>query len=175
MRRVRYSVATSLDAYIAGPNDEHDWIIMDPAIDFGAFFRTIDTVLMGRRTFEIALRLNPESSTMPGMRAYVFSKTLRAEDYPDVTVAEDPVSTVTALRADAGKDIWLMGGGSLFRSLVQADLVDSIEVGVVPILLGQGIPLLPSLPRSVRLDLEDTETYPSGIVMLRYAVRRDAA
>ncbi len=174
MRRVRYSVATSLDAYIAGPGDEHDWIIMDPAIDFAAFFKTIDTVLMGRRTFEVAQRMSPGSGSMPGMRSYVFSKTLKAEDHPDVTVAADPVSTVAALRAEEGKDIWLMGGGSLFRSLVEADLVDTVEVGVVPILLGQGIPLLPSMPRSVRLDLEDTETYPSGIVMLRYKVLRDA-
>lgn len=173
MRRVRYSVAMSLDGYIAGPGDEFDWIIMDPAIDFGAFFKTIDTVLMGRRTFEVTQRHSPGSSAMPGFRTYVFSKTLRAEAHPDVTVAADPVSTVTALRAEEGKDIWLFGGGALFRSLVEADLVDTVEVGVVPILLGQGIPLLPSLPRSVRLDLDGTETYPSGIVILRYSVRRE--
>lgn len=175
MRRVRYSVATSLDSYIAGPSDEHDWIIMDPAIDFGAFFKTIDTVLMGRRTFEVAQRQSPGQNPMPGFRTYVFSKTLRAEDHPDVTVAADPVSSVAKLRAEEGKDIWLFGGGSLFRSLLEADLVDTVEVGVVPILLGQGIPFLPSIPRSVRLELQDTETYPTGIVILRYTVRRDAA
>ncbi len=173
MRRVRYAVATSLDGYIAGPGDEFDWIIMDPAIDFHAFFKTIDTVLMGRRTFEVAQRQNAGASQMPGMRVYVFSKTLRAQDHPDVTVTADPVSTVAALRAEEGKDIWLMGGGSLFRSLVEADLVNTVEVGVVPILLGQGIPLLPSMPRSVRLELDGTQTYPSGIVMLRYSVRRE--
>lgn len=158
MRRVRYAVAMSLDAYIAGPAGEYDWIIMDPTIDFGAFYKTIDTVLMGRRTFEIAQRLGPS----PGMRTYVFSRTLRAHDYPNVTIVADAASTVAVLRAEAGKDIWLMGGGVLFRSLVEAGLVDTVEVGVVPILLGQGVPLLPPLPRSVHLALTDSEPYSSG-------------
>lgn len=175
MRRVRYVVAMSLDAYIAGPGGEYDWIIMDPAIDFRAFFETIDTVLMGRGTFELALEQGQSDGGMPGKRVFVFSRTLSAEDYPEVTIEADAVSTAAALRDEPGKDIWLMGGGELFRSLVEAELVDTVEVGVIPILLGQGIPLLPTVAQSVHLDFTDSETYPSGIVALRYSVRRDAA
>jgi dihydrofolate reductase len=112
---------------------------------------------------------------MPKMRTYVFSSTLSAEDHADVTIVTDAAATVAALRAEEGKDIWLMGGGVLFRSLIEADLVDTVEIGVVPILLGQGIPLLPTLPRSVKLELTDSQIYPSGIAMLRYAVRRAAS
>jgi dihydrofolate reductase len=171
MRKVRYSVAMSLDGFIAGPNGEFDWIVMDPAIDFGAFFGTIDTVLMGRRTYELTLMQGPEGA-MPGMRRYVFSRTLRAADHPNVTiVAHDAGGAVDALRAEHGKDIWLMGGGVLFRSLLDAGVVDTVEVGVVPVLLGQGIPLLPGASATTALELTKTETFPSGILRLKYAVR----
>ncbi len=174
MRKVRYSVAASLDGYIAGPHGEYDWIVMDPAIDFAAFFKTIDTVLMGRRTFEVVLQQG--GAGMPGMRTYVFSRTLRADDHPGVTiVTEGAASIVAALRAEQGKDIWLMGGGVLFRSLLEAGLVDTVEVGVVPVLLGQGVPLLPGGDAATRLELTKTETFPSGITLLRYAVRRGVA
>ncbi len=172
MRRVRYSVAMSLDAYIAGPNNEHDWIIMDPTIDFGALFSEFDTLLIGRKTFEV---MNAgQGGSMPGMRVFVFSKTLRAEDFPDVTiVSDDVVKTVAALKAEDGKDIWLFGGGELFRHLLEAGLVDTVEVAVVPVLLGQGIPLLPSVNAWTQLELTNTKTYPSGIISLSYAVRRE--
>lgn len=173
MRRVRYSVAVSLDAYIAGPNNEHDWIIMDPTIDFSAIFSEFDTLLIGRRTFEVTLGMGAGGS-MPGVRSYVFSRTLRAEDFPDVTiVADDAANTVAALKAEDGKDIWLFGGGDLFRSLLEAGLVDTVEVAVMPVLLGQGIPLLPAMSAQTRLELTGTKTYPSGIVGLSYAVRRE--
>jgi dihydrofolate reductase len=173
MRRVRYSVAMSLDGFIAGPKGEYGWIVADPAIDFAAFFETIDTVLMGRGTFEVALKQG-SGGGMPGKRTYVFSRSLRPEDYPDVTiVADDPASTVAALREEDGKDIWLMGGGVLFRSLLGAGVVDTVEVGIVPVLLGSGIPLLPELSDTVRLELANAETFPSGIVLLKYDVRRE--
>ena len=175
MRTVRYSVAMSLDGYIAGAAGEYDWIPTDPAIDFEAFFAEIDIVLMGRRTFEVALEQGT-GGLLPGKRTYVFSHTLRPEDHPDATiVAQDAASVVAALRAEEGKDIWLMGGGLLFASLLEASLVDTVEVGVVPILLGSGIPFLPGAPASVRLELTGSETFPSGIVLLEYEVHRDSA
>jgi dihydrofolate reductase len=167
MRRVRYSVAMSLDGYIAGPSGEYDWIMMDPAIDFGAFFKKIDTVVMGRLTFEV---VEKGMGIMPGMRPFVISKTLRAEDHPDVTIARDATATVTTLRNEAGKDIWLMGGGQLFREVLDAGLVDTVEIGVIPILLGQGIPMLPTLAKSTRLKLTHHDVFPTGIVLLRYDV-----
>lgn len=172
MRKVRYSVAMSLDGYIAGPQGESDWIIMDPEIDFAGFFKNIDTVLIGRRTFEHALKQGGDGGDMPGMKAFVFSKTLRVADHPDVTIVSDEAGkAVAALRAQAGKDIWLMGGGGLFRSLLDAGQVDSVEVAVIPVLLGGGIPLLPSPGMSAKLQLVNNKVYKSGIVSLNYTIR----
>jgi dihydrofolate reductase len=117
-RRVRYSVAMSLDGYIAGPKGEADWIIIDPEVDFGAYFEQFDTFLLGRRTFEAMGRAGQGGS--PDVKTFVFSRTLRQQDYPGVTiVAEGAEETVARLRAEPGKDIWLFGGGSLFRSLLR--------------------------------------------------------
>jgi dihydrofolate reductase len=174
MRRVRCSVAMSLDGYIAGPDGEADWIIMDPSLDFAAFFEAFDTLVLGRRTFEAALG-HGSPGTMPGMRVYVCSKTLRDQAFPDVTLVDDAVAKIAEMRAESGKDIWLMGGGRLFRSLLEAGLVDAVEVGIVPILLGQGVPLLPAPAPSVRLELTKCETLPSGIAMLQYSVRKSGS
>src|SRR5262245_41086854 len=106
MRRIRYVVAMSLDAYIAGPNGESDWIIMDPEIDFEEIFRSFDTFLLGRRTFEATGRIGGGSKS--GTQTLVFSRTLRQEEYPNVTiVADKPVEAVARLRSQPGKDIWL--------------------------------------------------------------------
>jgi dihydrofolate reductase len=174
MRRIRYAVATSLDGYIAGPKGEADWIIMDPDIDFRALFEQFDTFLLGRRTFEPMARVRKRET--PGVKTFVFSRTLRQEDHPEVTiVAERVEDTVAALRAEPGKDIWLFGGGSLFRSLLDAGLVDTVEVAVMPVLLGEGIPLLPPPARQTKLKLTGHKVYKTGIVSLEYAVQNTAA
>jgi len=170
MRRVRYSVVASLDGYIAGPQGEADWIIMDPDIDFGAIFREFDTVLMGRRSFEVVAR--EVSGAYSGMKTFVFSRSLRQRDHPDVSVvAERAEETVAALRAGPGKDIWLFGGGLLFRNLAQARLVDAVEVGVMPVLLGAGIPLFAPPADRIKLRLTGHKVYKTGIVGLEYAVQ----
>ena len=173
MRRVRYQVAASLDGYIAGPKGEADWIIMDPDIDFRALFAQFDTILIGRRTFEGMARGKKKPGAMPGMKTLVFSRTLRQRDYPKVTVvAEDAAGAVTALRAEPGKDIWLFGGGLLFRSLLDAGLVDTVEVAVMPVLLGGGIPLFPPPAGAAKLSLTGHKVYPkTGTVLLEYAVK----
>jgi dihydrofolate reductase len=172
MRRVRYSVAMSLDGYIAGPNGEADWIIMDPEIDFGALMNSFDTILMGRRTFEAAQAYG--GGSMPGMTAIVVSRTLRPEDYPKVKITSDPGETISKLRSEPGKDIWLFGGGSLFRSLLDLGLVDTVEVAVIPVLLGGGMPLLPPPAGRTKLKLTGSKTYSrSGILSLEYAVENE--
>ena len=169
MRRVRYQVATSLDGFIAGPDDEFDWIVADPAIDFQAIFDQFDTLLVGRRTFEGMVAAGP---AMPDMEIFVFSNTLAPGDYPDVTVvASDAARVVEDLRSKPGKDIWLFGGGLLFRSLLSLGLVDSVEVAVIPILLGGGIPLLPTPAPRASLTLTGRRVYEeTGIVLLEYSV-----
>jgi dihydrofolate reductase len=170
MRRIRYQVAMSLDGYIAGPKGEADWIIIDPDIDFGALFEQFDTFLLGRRTFE-AMGGGGQGGP-PGVKTLVFSRTLRQQDYPGVTiVAEGVEETVAALRAEPGKDIWLFGGGSLFRSLLDAGLVDTVEVAIMPVLLGEGIPLLLPPAKQTKLKLTGQNVYAkTGIVLLEYSV-----
>ncbi len=168
MRRIRYQVACSLDGYIAGPNGEIDWIVEEPTIDFGALFDEFDTLLMGRRTYEGLLE---QAGGFWGKEVLVVSRTLRPEDHPDVTLLSDQLrGTLRNLRSGPGKDIWLFGGGALFRSLLELDCVDTVEPAIIPVLLGGGVPFLPPPAVSRRLSLRNHRTYPSGIVWLAYDV-----
>src|SRR5579884_2871162 len=105
-RRVRYAVAMSLDGFIAGPSGEYDWIIQDPEIDFKAICSRFDTMVMGRRTFEVVKAAGGDGS-WPGMQVFVFSRTLRPEDHPSVMIVDDPEGVMARLRSQPGKDIWL--------------------------------------------------------------------
>jgi dihydrofolate reductase len=169
-RRLRYLVAVSLDGFIAGPHGEYDWIVMDPSIDFGALFKEFDTAVMGRKTFEV-LTASGGHGAMPGLDVVVFSRTLPASEHPGVRILnDDPSEVVAALKAKSGRDIWLYGGGALFRYLLDASLVDTVEVAVIPVLLGAGVPLV-SPGASTKLVLADQKTLPaSGIVALSYSV-----
>jgi dihydrofolate reductase len=164
----------SLDGFIADRDGGTNWLVSDSTYDPKPFFESIDTVLMGRVTYELAVRQGMRA--YPNVRNYVFSRSLLAADYPEVTVINaSAADTVAQFRKELGKDIWLCGGGQLFRSLLAAGLVDSVELGVSPLLLGQaGVPMLPpspALPASVRLELTRHEALPSGLLILEYAVR----
>ena len=173
MRRLRYGVAMSLDGFIAGPNGEYDWIVPDPTIDFAAIWAQFDTVLMGRKTFEIAqTRRKMFSGSV--QRWIVASRTLKPEDHPDTTILSSGVEqAVAALKDESGpqsqKDIWLFGGGELFRFLLDAGLVDAIDVMVMPVLLGSGVPFLPEGCRQT-LHLENSKALASGILTLSYSI-----
>lgn len=168
-RKIHYQVACSLDGYIAGPDGEADWIVHDPTIDFDEIFGRFDTLLMGRRTYEA---LGDLGGQLRDFQVVVFSRTLRQEDHPDVRVVAEPTREGLAeLRAGTGKDIWLFGGGELFRSLMEMDEVDVVELAIVPVLLGGGTPLFPAPAGRRFLSLESYRSYPSGIVLVEYSVR----
>ena len=168
MRSVRYCVAMSVDGFIAGPHGEYDWIAPDPSFDFGALWDRFDTLLMGRRTFEVALTRFEMVEKM-GKRVVVVSTTLDPAKHPGVTVIRDSVAqAVAALKAQPGNDIWLMGGGVLFRNLLDAGLVDTVELTVIPVLLGRGVPLLPE-GRRCALQLKGQKSYPNGTLLLVYS------
>ena len=171
MRRVRYCVAMSLDGYIAGPNGEADWIVIDPDYDFAELYGEFDTYLVGRKTFESTG--GKDQGSMPGVRTFVFSRTLLQSDYNNVTIVGDNwKDVVQSLREEDGKkDIWLFGGGSLFRSLAEAGLVDTVEVAVIPTILGGGIPLVAEPSSRIGLRFEGHYVYKeTGTVSLIYSV-----
>lgn len=174
MRRLRYAVGMSLDGFIADDKGGTAYLVSDPTYDSAPFFASIDTVLMGRVTYEGALRQGMRA--YPGLKNYVVSRTLRSADYPEVTILRDHVEhTIAQLKGEPGKDIWLCGGGVLFGHLLAAELVDTVELGVSPLLLGcSATPMLafePPLPRHVRLDLTRHAALPSGLLVLEYTVR----
>ena len=170
MRRVVYSVAMSLDGFIAGPNGEYDWITMDPAINWKAFMGRFDTMLLGRKTYQISAGSGP---SMKSMKTVVFSRTLTLPRNSRATVVRDNAAEfVAGLKQESGKDIWLMGGGVLFRSLLEAGQVDVVEMGLIPILLGKGIPFLPPTDQRQKLELKKAEKLEAtGTVMLNYEVK----
>jgi len=173
MRLVRFGGAMSLDGYIAGPNGEYDWILMDPDIDFAEMQSQFDTFLIGRKTFEAMARMGSDAKSSPGVQNIVLSRTLKASDYPHVTVESDGERLVAELRVKPGKDIAIFGGGELFRSLLAADLVDRIEVAIIPVLLGGGIPLLPPPAGRAVLKLRKQRVYEkTGTIALEYDIVR---
>jgi dihydrofolate reductase len=171
VRRIHYRVAASLDGFIAGPKGEIDWIVHDPSVDFASLFSGFDTVLLGRRTYELTRQ--PGAPAWPrGWRIYVFSRTLSRADAPGATVVStDVAGVVRNLREESGLDIWLFGGGSLFAALVNENLVDRLSVAVMPVLLGGGTPLIGPGARRCGLTLTRSDTSPIGIMNLQYDIQ----
>ncbi|HJU73505.1 MAG TPA: dihydrofolate reductase family protein [Gemmatimonadaceae bacterium] len=171
-RRVIYAVAMSLDGYIAGPSGEYDWIVNDPDIDFNEMGSQFDTFLIGRKTWEMMAAQGGGGGGWSGMKTVVFSSTLRQSDYPSVTIVSgDAAAAVRKLKAEPGKNMWLFGGGELFRSLLDAGVVDGVGVAIMPVVVGGGIPFLPPPAKRAKLKLTKHKLYPkTGIVSLDYDV-----
>lgn len=174
MRRVKLCVGTSLDGYIAGPNEEVDWLFTDRDYGMSELYSSIDTVLLGRKTYDF-MRRHGHASYKP-FHNYVFSRSAHTSEHPDVEwVKDDPAVFVDTLRKGQGKDIWLVGGGELFAYLLDQGQIDDIVLGLHPIILGSGITLYAAVSRSVQLELTRTEPYDTGLVILYYQVRREDA
>jgi dihydrofolate reductase len=171
MRQLRYSVAASLDGYIAGPNGEFDWVVIDPDIDFTDMYAGYSGLVMGRRSYEVSMATG--GAPDPSMPVYVYSRTLPEGERGGVTFSSDAVSHVRGLKQADGKPLWLWGGGELFRGLAGAGLVDGVDVAVIPVMLGGGIPLLPAPGPRMSLHLRSHRLYDkTGTLFLEYDVCR---
>jgi dihydrofolate reductase len=170
MKRLRYQVAMSLDGFIACTDGSYDWIVGDPAIDFGALYREFDIAVMGRKTYDV-MRAQGGDGGLDGLEVVVFSRRLAPSSNPGVRVLrDDPAGIVADLKKGSGRDIWLYGGGELCRTLLDAGLVDTVEVAVIPVVLGSGIPLVTPGAQTA-LVLADHRVLPkSGIVVLSYRI-----
>ncbi|CAN5713845.1 dihydrofolate reductase family protein [soil metagenome] len=173
MRRIRYQVACSLDGFLAGPDGDFDWITPEPSFSFDELYAQFDTLLMGRRTYE---KVDSAGANFGGKEIVVASRTLFPERHSEVEIVSDGLEVrIRELRSQSGGDIWLYGGGELFSQLLAWDLVDTVEPALIPILLGDGIPFLPSPAVRRRLALRRHRVYPSGMVLLEYEVQKDSA
>ncbi len=174
-RRIIYYCAMSADGFIGRPDGAVDWLERKtPKGHYGwaAFYRSVDTVIFGRKTYDFAVAHGmPEGS--PGKKNYVFSRTLTQAASPKVTVVNGDVRTFAGrLRAEKGKDIWLMGGADIAKAFVDAGELDEFFVHVIPTMLGEGIPLVASRKGDVKLRLLECKRFSDGAVRLRYAVAR---
>lgn len=169
MRRVVLGLGISLDGYIARPNGAVDFLFMPKDYSMAPFFATIDTAIMGRKTLEAGLKMSGGSLPASSMATYVFSRSKPPGEGEGWTfVNQSPSSFVRKLRKRPGKNIWLMGGGELARDFLKADLVDELYIGMVPVLLGEGIPLFPSGFPQRNFSLIENKTYSRGMIALRY-------
>jgi dihydrofolate reductase len=149
-----------------------DWLLWgeEAAAITSSFWKTIDTVLMGRKTFEVAVR-NGQTQGYPGVKNYVFSRSIKSVEGPVTVVAEDAAGFVGRLKREKGKDICVMGGGELAKSLLEADLIDEIGFNVHPVLLGSGIPLFHPMSRQINLELTECRAFKNGCVYISYRVK----
>ena len=177
-RNVVVHIATSADGFIARPDGDLEWLTSRPAPDgfygMNAFMRSIDTKVLGRKTYEASLRLGAKFESKN--RHIVFSRHGQPPDAPSrVEFVSDAIGPfVKRLRAQAGKNIWLMGGGEIIASFLDEHAIDEFVISVVPVFIGDGIPLLARRHRHVPLDLHSIERFEDGVVQLHYRVRNDA-
>jgi len=171
--KIVYSVAASADGFIARADGGVDWLDARDAADYGMaeFLDGVSTIVWGRRTFDQAQTLGGLAPFGERRHVVVTHRPPTATD-PRVSFTSEPVATVARrLRAAAAKDVWVMGGAEVAGALVDAGAVDEIVVHVIPVLLGDGVPLLSHAARNVDLSLLEAKAFPDGVVRLRYALR----
>jgi dihydrofolate reductase len=170
MRKVILGLAVSLDGYLEGPKGEYDWCFTDQDYGMSAFFKRIDAIFMGRKTYEMAMGMSGGGGGMPKMEEYVFSNTLDSVKKGVTLIKGDIKAQVNTIKKEEGKDIWLFGGAGLTASFMNMGLVDELGLAVHPVLLGGGKPLFQDIGKRIRLSLTDSKTYSSGLVSLTYKV-----
>lgn len=176
MRKVILGLGISLDGYVARPNGDIDYLIHPKDYSMANFFATVDAGIMGRKTLEAGLRMSGGKLPKTSMKMYVMSRTQPAGERDGVIfVNEPPAGLVARIRKQSEKDIWLMGGGELAREFLQDDLVDGLYLGIVPVLLGEGIPLFPSGFPQREFTLTENKTYSQGLIALKYDRTREKA
>jgi dihydrofolate reductase len=172
MRKVTFGGANSLDNFIARKDDSVDWLLWNKEVSsiMKAYWKTIDTVVMGRRTYEVGLRLG--TPAYPEVKNYVFSRTIRKSPNKRIEIiSSDAADFVRRLKKEKGKGICLMGGGLLAKSLFEAQLIDEIGFSFHPVLLGGGIPLFHEMDKQINLELLECKTLSNGCVVLSYRVK----
>jgi dihydrofolate reductase len=172
MRKIILEVAVSLDGFIEGPNGEYDWCFTDQDYGLEAFCKRVDTIFVGRKTYEMSLGLEGGIEGFPKFKEYVFSTTLSTVKEGASLIRDNVKDAVEKIKNESGKDIWLFGGASLTTSLMKLGLVDELSLAVHPILLFRGKALFQNIDHRVTLTLLHSKTYSSGLVSLSYAIGR---
>ena len=171
MRKVTFRVATSLDHYIARSDGSYDWILQseDSSASLAEFWKTVDTVLWGRKTYDLVKGRMP---VYQGVKNYVFSRTLKeSADQGVELIKQDAAEFVQVLKNQKGQGIFVMGGGELAKSLFEADLIDEIGMNIHPVLLGSGIALFHEMKRPIPLELIACKTLSDGCVLISYRIK----
>lgn len=174
MRKVVFGGANSLDNYFARKDDAVDWLMWSNELTkvMADYWKTFDTVVMGRRTYEVALSSGHGDGSYPGVKTYVFSHTLKPRSKKGLEiVSEDVVKFVKRLKKENGKDICIMGGGLLAKPLLEAGLIDEIGFNIHPVLLGSGVPLFHEMKKQINLELLECKTFKNGCVLVTYRVK----
>jgi len=177
VRKIIVYIATSADGFIARKDHGIDWLDRPhPKGSYGmnAFFRSIDTILWGRKTLDVGLKMGGNLQMFgPRVKNYAFSRNPPKKPITGVEFVTEPIAEFVArLRAQPGKDIWMMGGGELIASFLDAGLIDEFSIHVIPVFIGEGIPLIAPAHRTVPLKLLNTKKFPDGVVHLNYQVVR---
>ena len=170
MRKVILGLAVSLDSFIEGPNGEYDWCFTDQDYGLSDFFKRVDTIFAGRKTYEMSLGMEGGGAGFPKFKEYIFSTTLDKVKDGATLINGDIKTQVQEIKKEKGKDIWLFGGAGLTTSLLNLGLVDELSLAVHPILLGGGKPLFNNIKDRIKLTLVDTKTFSTGLVSLTYNV-----
>ena len=170
MRKLVAGFAISLDGYIEGPHGEYDWIVMDKDFDFAGHMNRFDTFFFGRKSYDNLRQIS--NISFPGIKNYVFSNSLDTVDKDFTLLKGDLLKLVTTIKEQGGKDIAVYGGANLLSSLLDLNLIDELNMSVIPVVLGEGKPMVNVLKQRVYLTLVDTKNFLSGTVQLIYQIKQ---